>query len=356
TIHAQATRGYSHEALNSVAQKVSEGLIGWAIRHSEAVIVDNTEEDERYIPANEGIRSEMVVPIISGDQTVGSINLESNQPGAFNTQQLQFVEALASQAAVALERARLHDKLVAARQLEKELQIARSIQVALLPKRPPEIPGYDIAGLNKPSREVGGDYFDYIPITESDMGIVVADVAGKGVPAGLIMSGLRGALRSRVQTLYSVRQILKELNRFLYESTGPEAFVTLFYGVLNTAQHRFTYANAGHNPPMLLHNDGRMVSLTAGGPLLGVIPDAVYHEGTAPLEPGAVMTLFTDGIVEAGGEEGFEFGEQRVEELLREHVGEPACAVAAEMERSATRWAEEAGETDDRTVVVVKRL
>ncbi len=355
-IRAQVVRGYPRESLINVRQNVDEGIVGWVIRHGKAVVVNDVASDPRYVKTIDSIKCELAVPIVSGQNILGCINLESNKENAYTDDMVQHVETLASYAAVTLERTKNQTQLMIARQLERELQIARGIQVALLPRRPPELEGYDIAGINIPSRDVGGDYFDYIPITQWDLGLVIADVAGKGVPAGLIMSGLRGAIRTRVETTYSIRSILTGVNRFLYESTGPESFVTAFYGVLNGRNHQFTYVNAGHNPPMLLHADGRLVRLQAGGPLLGVLPNPNYQNATASLEPGAVLLMFTDGIVEAGAEAGEEFGDIRVEKLLREFADEPANVLAHELEREAARFSGKDGEIDDRTVIVVKRL
>lgn len=355
-IYAQVLRGYPQESLANVRQKVTEGIIGWVIQHGDSIIVDDVLQDTRYICALESTKSELAVPVVSGDEVIGSINLESNQPAAFNLRMLRHVQALAYHAAVAIERTRMHDSLVAARQLERELQIARSIQVALLPKRPPQLPGYDIAGINIPSHEVGGDYFDYIPIQTDQLGLIIADVAGKGVPAGLIMSGFRAALRTRVETTFSIRHILFEVNRFLYDSTGPESFVTAFYSVLSTSDHKLTYSNSGHNPPMLLHADGRMVRLIAGGPLLGVLRDTTYDHAIAELEPGAVLVMFTDGIVESTNAAGEEFDDARVEQIVRNMASEPADVIALELEQQAAQWCAEASEMDDRTVIVVKRI
>lgn len=354
-LQAQTMRGYPLEGLEHIRQKVDEGIIGWVIANGRPAVVDDVLLDDRYVMIRPETRSEVAVPILAGGEVIGAINLEADGVGVYGGEDLPLLEDLAAQAALAIERARTHQQLVTARQIERELQIARRIQVYLLPRREPEIPGYDASGLNVPSLEVGGDYYDFIRITRDDLGIVIADVAGKGVPAGLIMSGLRGALRTRVETTFSIRSVIEGVNRFLHQSTRAERFVTAFYGVLNLPSGRLTYVNAGHNPPLLLHADGRAVCLRAGGPLLGVLPEAEYEQAIADLEPGALLCLFTDGIVEAGGGEGEEFGEQRLEELIRAHAGESAADIARVIDREATLWSQGRGEPDDRTVIVVKR-
>ena len=356
TIESQVVRGYRLEKLDRVHQKINEGIIGLAISRAEIVNAGDVGKFPQYISARSATRSEMAAPIISGEEVIGCINLESDKLDAFTPADIRLVEHLAGYAAVAVEREQFHLELVSARQVERELQIARRIQIALLPHQVPTIAGYDLAGLNVPSREVGGDYYDFIPITFTDIGLVIADVAGKGVPAGLIMSGLRGALRTRVETTFQISNILTSVNRFLCESTGAEAFVTAFYGVLDTIQGQLTYINAGHESPILLKNDGHVSRLQEGGPLLGVITDAHYEMAITRLEPGSILLLFTDGIVEAGGEAGMELGVERVQELLKALSQEPAMVIAREIEREAMRWNPNPAEMDDRTVMVVKRL
>ncbi|MFH0883917.1 MAG: GAF domain-containing SpoIIE family protein phosphatase [bacterium] len=357
TILAQKILGYPKELLayDKFRQKVDEGILGWVIRNAKAELVDNVLDDPRYIMARSETRSEIASPIISMGVVIGCINLEADRVGAFRADSLRLLENLASYAAVALDRAQIHRELVQAREVERELDIARQIQLNLLPKGAPTFEGYDIAGLNVPSLAIGGDYYDFIQIENRDLGLVVADVAGKGVAAGLVMSGLRAALRARVETIYSIKYMLSDINRFLYESTGADRFVTAAYGVLNGPNGRFTYVNAGHNPSLLVHPDGREEWLKTGGPLLGVLPDARFEHGFVDLLPGAILVMYTDGIVEAGGDVGEEYGGERVARLVQSLRGESARVIARAIEREAVAYNGGRGELDDRTVIVVKR-
>ncbi|HEX03554.1 MAG TPA: GAF domain-containing protein, partial [Bacteroidetes bacterium] len=234
-------RGYSIEENKKFRQKFDDGIVGWVITKGAPVIVDDTKHDDRYIMLRKGTRSEISVPIISRDVIVGAINLESDTVSAFSEDSLRLLENLASYAAVALERAKTYGQLIEARSVERELEIATEIQTKLLPDEVPQLPGYDFAGFNVPSERVGGDYYDFIPITKTDVGIVVADVAGKGFGAGLVMASLLSALRMRVEMTYSIRAVMGNVNRFLHDSTGPERFVTAFYGVFDTITGRLTY-------------------------------------------------------------------------------------------------------------------
>ncbi len=355
SIEAEVLRGYSPERHDLVHVKVNEGIIGWVVANATPAIVPDVSKDSRYVNARRRTNSEMAVPIISGGDVVGCMNLEADTPGLYTEADLPLMEDLAAQAAVAIARAKTHSELVRAHERERELNIARRIQRTLLPSKPPVFDGFDIFGHNKSSTEVGGDYFDFIPITANDLGIVIADVSGKGVPAGLIMSGLRGALRSRVETTYSIHTIIEQINRFLFESTGPEAFVTAFYSVLNRATATLTYVNAGHNPPLWICADDTHQVLGIGGPLLGVFEKGHFTEGAVELAAGDIVVMFTDGIEEAGAESDEEFGEDRVIDYVKRHRSESAKALAEGIERAAKEWNFNRGGADDRTVVVVKR-
>ncbi len=355
SIEAEVLRGYAPDRHDLVHVKVNEGIIGWVVANATAAIVPDVEKDERYVDARRRTSSEMAVPIISGGDVVGCMNLESDNSGQYSEADLPLLEDMAAQAAVAIDRAKTYHALLESREREHELEIARRIQQTLLPQTPPEFQTFDIFGHNVSSKAVGGDYFDFIRITPDDLGIVIADVSGKGVPAGLIMSGLRGALRSKIETTYSIDAIIQQINRFLYESTGPESFVTAFYGVLNRKSGIFTYVNAGHNPPPCIRSDGSTEWLSIGGPLLGVLPKGNFETGLVKLEPGDIIAMYTDGIEEAGVQNGEEFGAERVVTYLKDHASESAKALALGIEQASKQWINNRGGADDRTVVVVKR-
>ncbi len=355
-IEALLLRGYPIGFESRYRQKVDEGVVGWVIRNAVTLVVDDVDRDERYVNLREETGSEVAVPIIGQGNVIGCINLEADAPCTFTSEHVRQLEDMATYAAVAVERAKTQRELLEAQRFESELEIAREIQLKLLPTSPPRIAGFDVAGLNVPSHTVGGDYFDFIPITEEDWGLVIADVAGKGVPAAMVMASLRAALRARVERVYSIRDVVEDTNRFLHGSTGPERFVTAFYAVLNTRKRALTYINAGHNAPLLLQPGGEMVYLEQGGPLLGVVENASYTPEVVQLERGSLLVMLTDGIVEAGDQAEHEFGQERVEELIRKHAQLSAAEIASKLEWEAVRFQRDKGELDDRTVLVVKRL
>jgi serine phosphatase RsbU (regulator of sigma subunit) len=217
------------------------------------------------------------------------------------------------------------------------------------------MPGFQISGRMIASLEVGGDSYDAIRITESQIGLLVADVAGKGVPAALILASFQAALRSEVRHLYEIRRIVANVNRLLCETTRPEQFVTAVYGVLDMQQGVFTYTSAGHNPPVLVRAGGGVEWLREGGLILGIDPRAHYEQERIPLAEGDLLLLYTDGAVEAIDPEGREFGTERLVEVLREHHDRDAATIRLALEEAVLRHCGGKAQ-DDVTLLVLKCL
>jgi sigma-B regulation protein RsbU (phosphoserine phosphatase) len=203
---------------------------------------------------------------------------------------------------------------------------------------------------------VSGDFFDYIPISGSNWGMVIADVSGKGVPASLIMASFRAALWAEVHNTYSLSEICGRVNNFLYQSLGETEFVTAVYGVLNLENRLFTYSNAGHLPPIHLKSTGEVAQLEEGGLILGAFPDAVYQESWIRLSPGDLLLFHTDGSVEAQDGTGEEFGLERLIECLRQVRHLPARQIRTELVEAVRRFAGRVQLADDLTFIVLKSL
>ncbi|RJP79375.1 MAG: GAF domain-containing protein [Candidatus Zixiibacteriota bacterium] len=347
-------RGYDTFASGKVRQKLGRGLMGWAMEHMAPVVVADVARDPRYVNARPQTRSELAMPLFTGGKVVGCFNLESDSLGTFTGRDADRLMTFASHAAVAIERARMHREILAKQRMEEELALARRMQLSLLPRSAPEVENFDLAGVNTPSEMVGGDYFDYIRLTNKDLGLVISDVAGKGVPAAFIMASLRASLRIEAVAHYSISTILYRVNNFLYESVEPERFVTAFYGVLDVPARHLTYSNAGHNPPLLLRRDGRRELLTEGGLILGAFPGAAYRESVVTFSPGDMLVLYTDGVTEAESPEGEQFGLDRLEEAAREVASRGARAVTSNLVRAVQRHAGQSNLQDDLTLMVIR--
>jgi serine phosphatase RsbU (regulator of sigma subunit) len=239
-------------------------------------------------------------------------------------------------------------------QLRHELELARRIQSRLLPSGPPQVPPLDIAAANFMSQQVGGDYYDFLAFPGGRLGICIADVAGKGVAAALLMSNVKAALVSSAAVESSTDRLTTRVNRILEQSIEPGRFVTFFLASLDPTTLHLEYVNAGHPPPILLRADGSAERLSEGGTILGILPDAAYARGTVTLGPGDVLALFTDGVTEAQGRDEELFGEERIESLLREGPRGTASETLERLLGAVRSYEGERGPSDDLTAIVIR--
>jgi phosphoserine phosphatase RsbU/P len=235
---------------------------------------------------------------------------------------------------------------------EQELQRAREIQQSLLPKEIPQVIGFEISGAWEPARVVGGDYFDVLKLSESRVGICIADVVGKSVSAALLMANVQATVRAFASESSSPAWLCSRVNAVLCNNIASGKFVTLFYGVLDATQGILTYTSAGHLQPILINQSGRVMRLENGGALLGVFPEWRYEDSTMQLSPGDRLLLFTDGITEASNADGEEFGEHRLIEAAKNARQENPLAVQARLLSDVKRFCRSQLQ-DDATLVVV---
>jgi sigma-B regulation protein RsbU (phosphoserine phosphatase) len=331
------------------------GIVGHVIRTGETVVAPDVHRDSRYVVGRAATRSELAVPIVSNAQVIGALNLESDRKDAFGEADSEMLQFFAVAAAIAIEKALLHRQVLEKQRIEAQLRIARDVQAGLLPQAAPEVHGYDIAGVNLPTWEIGGDYYDYIPLPDGRLGMVVADVSGKGVPAALIMATFRAALRAELRREGRLVGVVEGINRILLDSTGASRFVTAVYGILDPGRGRFAYVNCGHNPPMLLGSRGGRIALDAGGPALGMVAEAAFASGEVALEPGDTLVLYTDGVVDLTDAQDVQYGLERLEGRLRAVAPMPAGDMILAVVDATRAFAGREGYADDFTLVVVKR-
>src|SRR5919112_3609360 len=251
TFKSEAVRGYDIDELSDLHLKLGEGFIGSVAVSGTPVISHDVRKDPVYINARDRTRSEMVAPIISNDEVIGVFDLESDELNAYSNDDLDVLMLLASQVAIIIEKVMLHEQMIETKRLQGQLEVARQVQLELLPPRDPELPGYDISAYNFPTEEVSGDYYDWVSIYEDQIGMVIADVSGKGVPAALLMAFLRASLRAAIHIGYAPHISMGKVNYLLWESIESNLFVTAFYGILDAQKGTLSYSNAGHNPPLL---------------------------------------------------------------------------------------------------------
>ena len=346
--------GYPTGSEHAFDLQVGQGIVGWVAKNGQPLIVPDVARDPRYVAARPSTRSEVAAPLLVEGRTIGVFNLESDQDDAYHDGHLELLAVFAAQAAVAVERARLTRELLERRRLEKELAIAREIQLSFLPKRPPQIPGFDVAGETRSHDEVGGDYYDFVSMSDTRIGLAIADVSGKGIPAALIMAGFRMSLLAEVRNEFAIRAVMRKVNSLLHESTDRDKFVTAFYGVLDFKNRVLTFSNAGHNPPILRRADGALVYLEEGGVALGVLPDARYEERPIAVRPGDLIVFYTDGITETESPTGELFGNRRLEQAMERLAAKSASEILEGLVSEVTAWAGERGVSDDLTLIVLK--
>jgi sigma-B regulation protein RsbU (phosphoserine phosphatase) len=351
-----AVRGYDIEEMSELHMKVGEGLIGHVAKTGEPLIVHDVAQDERYFNARHETRSEMIAPVTSTDDVLGVFDLESDELDAYDEDDLEVLMLLASQVATIIEKAMLHEQSLERKRLQAQLEVARQVQLQLLPPRDPKLEGFDISAYNFSTEEVSGDYYDFVQIYDDHLGLVIADVSGKGVPAALLMAFLRASLRAAIHVGYAPNISMAKVNYLLWESIENNQFVTAFYGVLDATNKTLAYSNAGHNPPILMNAEGKARFIERGGIPLGMFRDTRYYEYYLPVESGQTLVLYTDGATEAASSDGSEFGRDRLAEKVYEgrHLG--ARELIKSLHDAILEWTDGRGSSDDVTFVIVKAL
>jgi sigma-B regulation protein RsbU (phosphoserine phosphatase) len=336
------------------------GLItDYCIKQKQSLLVTDVETDDRFPEAKDArykTKSFIAVPLVINDRVIGMISItEKYNSDIYNGSDLQLLQIFANQAVIAIENARLYERLVVREKLERELEIAHNIQMSMMPQKYPDIKGISIAGIAIPAKEVGGDYYDFLPVSEAKVGITIGDVSGKGVPAALMMVMIHSILRAKVMSEHNPKDIVLELNKFMLNELEPRMFITLFYMILDVDNKTLKYTNAGHNYPMVFHADNLEVdSLKDGGLLLGVFEAPLYDEGEYQLNPGDVVVMYTDGIVEAMNDKDEMYGYEQFCEFVHGIKTKKADEIKEDILEEMRRFMGEAPQYDDLTLIVVK--
>jgi phosphoserine phosphatase RsbU/P len=352
-ICASETRGYTLGVPPAGSPYEPTGIVGRVLASGRPILVDNVPTEPEHVEGRASARTEIIVPLVSSRGLIGALNVESDRPNAYGDLQLDLLMLFASGVAGAIESALLHAATLNQRRLEGELQVARRVMEELLPRRTPDLDGFEIAGVNEPSYEVGGDYYEFIDLGEDRYGIAVADVVGKGVAAALLVAAMRASLASLVGHELALRAIMRRANRFFYESVEEGRFVTLFYGVMDVRARQLIYVNAGHLPPILLRSAGDVVLLEEGGIPLGLFGEPRYVEGSVRLQAGDVLALYTDGITEALEADGVPAGRERLARLMAGAGSAGASEICRRILQEVRRRGRDT-HPDDRTLVILK--
>ncbi len=327
TLTVRSQRGMSSEHFGeSERDLTNDTFIGETFLTNKTTVVNDSDfipkEKTARVIMREGILSFAHAPIAVEGQPVGVLSAFSRSAkGIFTEEFVELFNNLASQVGIALRNAQQTERLIAAREQQRELEIAKNIQLGLLPTGVPDVQGVDLAGICIPAREVGGDYYDYLLHEDGRLDLVIADVSGHNIGAALIMAETRTLIRSRSSQFENPKEILKELNQFFYDDlTHAELFITLFYLQYQPETRQALFASAGHSPSLFWQAEKKeCIRLDPEGLIIGVMQDYAYEQETITLKPGDLVLLYTDGIIEAENATGELFGEQRLTGLLEEH-------------------------------------
>ena len=352
----EIVRGYDINELLDLRLKMGEGIIGYVAQNGEPVISPDVHRDSRYINARSETRSEMVAPIIANDEVIGVFDLESDEFNAYTNDDMQVLLLLASHVAIIIEKVMLHEELVEKKRLEGQLEVAREVQLELLPASDPEIDGFDISAYNFSTEEVSGDYYDWVRIYDDQLGLVIADVSGKGVPAALLMAFLRASLRAAIHIGYAPQVSMAKVNYLLWESIERNQFVTAFYAVLDASNRTLAYSNAGHNPPLLIDADGNSRFIDRGGIPLGMFRDTRYYEYYLSLEPGQILVLYTDGVTEAANKKDEQYGRDRLAQRVHDGIRLGARELIDFVYQDVQAFTDGRGADDDITFFIIKAI
>jgi serine phosphatase RsbU (regulator of sigma subunit)/putative methionine-R-sulfoxide reductase with GAF domain len=359
-----ASHGFSKAAADSFSAmrlKPDEmPALGDVMQRRAHVVVEDAAGDGAMpdsVVRTLGVQAYAAAPLTSKREVLGVLVAGYQEKGQrFSDRNISILEGVAYQTAVAIDNARLYEATLEQERTAQELRLAREIQVSFLPERCPSLRGWEICADWRAAREVGGDFYDFIPLDSEHLGLVIADVSDKGMPAALFMSLCRTLLRVSAGETLSPAEALQRANELLVAESRSGMFVTVFYGILNWRQGRLAYANAGHNSPILWRQaQPQVVALAAGGIVLGVLGDIELEERDISIEPGDILLLYTDGVTEPINAQEDEFGGERLVEAIAQNSERPCAEIVQAIHDAVSGFVGDQPQFDDYTLVALKR-
>jgi serine phosphatase RsbU (regulator of sigma subunit) len=327
---------------------------GHLVRAVNIVECTRLRHAARHAGETEGLLFHATVPLIVQNRPAGLINVATEQWEFLSPADLQFLSAAGAQVSIALERARLHDLADAQRiRLEQELEMARAVQKSLLPTEAPRIAGFTVAADWRPARQVAGDFFDFFSLPEGRLGMLIADVSGKGAPAALYMAMSRSLVRSEADRHASPSTVLREVNRRLLAESSNQMFVTIFYAVLDPVLRSLTYATAAHDPPFLRRASGGMERLAQGGLMLGLFEQLSLSDETVKLESGDTLVAYTDGLTDTVNRQDEHYGHSRLADTIAGAPTTGAREVLTHILKDLEAFGGTVPQPDDITVLIL---
>ncbi|MFZ5517994.1 MAG: SpoIIE family protein phosphatase [Candidatus Zhuqueibacterota bacterium] len=362
-LHFQVATGDKGTLVKEFSVEMGAGIAGWVAQHRQSLLIQDCYRDPRFNPdydkrSHFKTRSMICVPLIRKEALLGVIEVINKKGGGiFDEWDLSIFETLAAQCAIAIENARLIEIQIETKALERELETARSIQQKLLPAQLPKYQDVEVAAKLIPAKQVGGDYYTILKINDDETLLLIADVAGKGIPAALIVSTVDSCLHTFLKLNHQSFELLPfmdGLNRVLIDSVTSDKFVTCWCGLYNHTSRTLMSVNAGHNPPYLLQKGATApIELNAGGLFLGIFSQSFEGQSLA-MNSGDVLVFYTDGVTEALNEQGQEYEEARLIRLLGTCGANSAGEILAAIEQDVRMHVGDAQQSDDFTCAVLR--
>lgn len=351
TIHGQVTDLFDQD-LN-----VGEGALRDALRNPASFVISSLAAGRRASDAPQGVRTQIVIPFRASVKVRGALVLRSTKLHAYRDKDGEALSAFAMQASSVIENALLHQKILQESDtgVEQDLVMAHEIMARLIPRKAPRIPGFEVGSIVIPAKVVGGDLLDFIVRPDEHFGFLIADASGNGIPSALLMTGFRALFRGLIQIDLNMRSVFRNVNQQLVESTAPHQFVSAIYFSVDATTGRMIYVNGGHVPPLLLRPGQPYRRLDVGGPVLGVIKDAAYHEDSGVFHSKDILVCYSDGLSEAENSSGEAFGEEHIVKVIEQNRGLSAEALCHTLRDEASKFVG-ASPRDDLTICVLKVL
>ncbi len=349
-------------AQQEIRLPAAKGIAGWVAHQAKIVNLPDAYQDPRFerdVDRRLGYRTHtlLCLPIRNKDgEVIGVLQLLNKKDGPFTAADEGFLEALSDHVALAIENAQLHRERLAKQRMERDLALARSIQTGLLPERPPQLAGFDIAVSHRPSLEVGGDYYDFIPMGPETLMTVVADVEGKGIGSAMIMANVQATLHALIAHVHSLEALVASLNDMILSDTRGQKYLTMFLCLLDQRHSVLHYVNAGHVPPAVVRADGTVEFLCEGGMVVGLFPSVKFERGHIRLRSGDIFVACTDGITEAMDTEDNEYGRERLAETVHRERNAPAARMVEAILKDVDKFSLGGHHEDDRVILILKVL
>ncbi len=345
-----------------IRMPLGRGIAGYVAKTGEIVNILDAYTDPRFNPEVDKrtgfhTRNILCLPIRNkAGKILAALQLLNKAQGTFTNDDADFLLMLFGHMALAIENAQLHQALLEKERMEKEFALARGIQRSLLPEKPPQVQGFDIAILNEPCSAVGGDYYDFLSLGPHTLFVVIADVEGKGVASALVMSNLQATLRSLVLHLHSLDEIAELLNRMILTDRRGQKYLSIFLGLLDIRRRVIHYINCGHVPPVVVRPSGALIPLTEGGMVIGLFENVQFERGHVKLEPGDILILCTDGITESDNEKQEEYGTDRLVRSVLDASNAAAEEIVAAVSADVNHFSQRGTHLDDKVMIVIKAV